>query len=136
MFNYIKYLKNQDNFSSWVTMDPNMIKTYSGTDGEIGFISSWKSDNEEVGEGEQEITAIFSNQVEYELRFKKPFESTAPAYMITENFGNGQTLVKWGFDGHMDYPSNVMLLFMDFKSMIGDDFDKGLNRLKKIMEKK
>ena len=24
VFNYVKYLKNQDNYSVWATMDPNM----------------------------------------------------------------------------------------------------------------
>src|SRR5690554_5701059 len=58
VFDYVKHLKNQDNFSKWATMDPNMEKTYSGTDGTVGFISAWNSDHESVGVGEQEILKI------------------------------------------------------------------------------
>ena len=28
VFNYIKYLRNQDNFSKWAGMDPNMKKEF------------------------------------------------------------------------------------------------------------
>ncbi|HPG34554.1 MAG TPA: hypothetical protein PLM34_11905, partial [Lentimicrobium sp.] len=32
VFNYVKYLKNQDNYSVWASMDPQMKKDYRGTD--------------------------------------------------------------------------------------------------------
>jgi hypothetical protein len=55
VFDYIKYLKNQDNYSKWNKIDPNMKKAYTGTDGTVGFISAWESKDENVGVGEQEI---------------------------------------------------------------------------------
>ncbi len=58
VFDYIKLLKNQDNFSVWAKKDPLMKKTYSGTDGTVGFISAWESDSSDVGVGEQEIKKI------------------------------------------------------------------------------
>ncbi|MBK6266189.1 SRPBCC family protein [Marivirga sp. S37H4] len=136
VFDYVKYLKNQDNFSKWATMDPEMKKTYRGTDGTVGFVSAWESDNDEVGTGEQEITNIIEGErIDYELRFIKPMESTAPAFMTTEAVSENQTKVKWGFSGHMDYPMNLMMLFMDFEEMIGNDFQEGLNELKTQLEK-
>lgn len=136
VFGYIKFLKNQDNFSKWATMDPDMKKTYQGTDGMVGFVSAWESQKDDVGTGEQEIKKITEGErIDYELRFIKPFESTEKAYMITEASGDNQTKVKWGFSGRMDYPMNLMLLFMDFEEMIGNDFETGLNRLKGELEK-
>lgn len=77
VFNYVKYLKNQNNYSKWATMDPNMKKDYTGTDGTVGFVSAWDSDNKDVGRGEQEIIAIDpGSQIDYELRFYEPFEQT------------------------------------------------------------
>ena len=38
VFNYIKFLKNQDNYSKWNMIDPNMKKAYTGTDGTVGFL--------------------------------------------------------------------------------------------------
>lgn len=135
VFDYVKLLKNQDNFSKWASMDPGMKKTYTGTDGTVGFVSRWESENPDVGTGEQEIKNITEGErVDYELRFIKPFESTENAYMTTENVNDSTTLLKWGFDGKMNYPMNLMLLFMDFEKMIGGDFETGLNKLKTILE--
>jgi hypothetical protein len=82
VFEYAKYLKNQDNYSVWATQDSNMKKEYRGVDGTVGFVSAWDSDNEEVGKGEQEITAIYDGKrIDFELRFIKPFKATDLAYM-------------------------------------------------------
>ncbi len=136
VFDYIKHLKNQDNYSKWANMDPDMEKLYTGTDGTVGFISAWDSDDENVGKGEQEITKIVEGErVEFELRFLEPFESISSAYMTTEAISDSETKVVWGFTGRMNYPMNLMLLFIDMEDMIGADYDEGLGNLKKELEK-
>ncbi len=135
IFNYVKYLKNQNKFSKWANIDPNMISTFRGTDGEVGFVSAWESQHEQVGTGEQEIIAIDEGKrIDFELRFFKPFEATDPAYMIIEEVSPTQTKVKWGFSGHMDYPTNLLFLLMDFEKTIGDDLQMGLDNLKQLQE--
>lgn len=135
VFTYVKHLKNQNDYSKWANIDPNMEKTYSGTDGEVGFVSAWDSDNEDVGKGEQEIIKIEEGErIDFELRFLEPFESTESAYMTTEAVSENQTKVKWGFNGHMDYPMNIMIVAMDFEKMIGDDLETGLRNLKTVLE--
>jgi hypothetical protein len=134
VFNYLRLLKNQDNFSKWASMDPNMKKTFRGTDGAVGFVSAWEG-NKKVGTGEQEIKSITEGErIDYELRFIKPFASVSNAYMTTTGSG-GQTTVKWGFTGNMKYPMNAMMLFMNMEKMIGNDFSTGLSNLKGILEK-
>ncbi|MEM7182754.1 MAG: SRPBCC family protein [Spirochaetota bacterium] len=136
VFTYIKSLKNQDNYSVWAKKDPNMKKEFQGTDGTVGFISSWNSKKEDVGVGEQEIKKIVEGErLELELRFKEPYEDTSQAYMSTETVGEAATKVKWGFVGKMPYPMNAMLLFMNLEEMIGKDFSQGLENLKQILEK-
>lgn len=135
VFDYIKYLRNQDEFSKWASMDPNMKKDFRGTDGTVGFVSAWESESDDVGKGEQEIIAIEEGaRIDYELRFLEPFESTDQAYMITESVGMNQTTVKWGINGKMTYPMNLMLLFMDMEEMLGADLSEGLNNLKVKLE--
>jgi len=135
VFNYIKSLKNQEKFSKWAEMDPHMERSYSGTDGTVGFIAAWVSDSADVGVGEQEIMAIKEGErIDLALRFKEPFEASDKAYMTTESVSADQTKVKWGFEGHMSYPSNIMLLFMDMEEMLGNDFSYGLEKLKANME--
>lgn len=135
VFEYIKFLKNQDQYSYWASLDPNMKKDYKGTDGTVGFVSAWESPHEDLGKGEQEIKKITEgSRVDYELRFIEPFEDTNQAYMTTESVGNGKTKVKWGIVGRMDYPMNLMTLFMDMEAMVGKDLEIGLKNLKKNME--
>lgn len=135
VFDYIKYLKNQDNYSKWAKMDPQMEKSYRGTDGTVGFVSAWSSQKDDIGQGEQEILKIMDGErIDYELRFLKPFKSISPAYMTTHSESDNKTRVVWGFNGKMDYPMNLMLLFMDFEKMIGDDLELGLKNLKTKLE--
>lgn len=136
VFDYIKYLKNQDNYSVWAKMDPNMKKEYRGTDGTVGFISAWDSNVKDVGAGEQEIKKITDGQrLDVELRFLKPFKSTDYAYMITQNVSDNQTKVMWGFTGKMPYPMNLMLVCMNMDKMLGKDLETGLSNLKTTLEK-
>lgn len=136
VFNYVKNIKNQNYFSVWNMKDPNSKMDYKGTDGTVGFIASWDSQNDEVGKGEQEIKSITEgSRIEMELRFTRPFEATDNAYMTTEAAGENQTKVKWGFTGKMAYPMNLMLVMMDMEGMIGKEMDEGLNNLKTLLEK-
>lgn len=135
VFNYIKFLKNQQNYSKWASMDPNMKNEFRGTDGEVGFLNSWEG-NKKVGKGEQEIKGIEEGKrLITELRFIKPFKSVAKATMSTESVNENSTKVSWGFEGQMNYPMNVMKLFMNMEKAVGDDFSIGLNNLKTVLEK-
>ena len=136
VFDYLKLLKNQDNFSKWALMDPYMRKDFYGTDGTVGFVSSWESNNKNVGQGEQEIKKITSGErIDFEIRFIKPFAGVAKATMSTLSVSPNETLVKWGFDSKMKYPMNLMLLFMNMEKMVGNDLGTGLSNLKNILEK-
>jgi hypothetical protein len=135
VFNYIKYLKNQQNYSKWATLDPNIKNEFRGTDGAVGFVNSWEG-NKKVGVGEQEITGITEGKsLSTELRFIKPFKSLAKAVMTTEAVDANSTKVSWGFESKMNYPMNVMKLFMNMEKAIGNDFSTGLANLKTVLEK-
>jgi Polyketide cyclase / dehydrase and lipid transport len=137
VFKFVKFLKNQDKFSTWNKMDPNMKKTSSGVDGTVGYIAGWESKDENLGVGEQEIKKITEGErIDYELRFKVPFEATDHAFMTTETVLANQTKVTWGFDGAMPYPMNIMMPFMNMEKMLGDDLQKGLADLKLVLETK
>ncbi len=135
VFDYLKSLKRQDEWSPWGKRDPNMVRDFKGTDGEVGAISRWKG-NKEVGEGEQEITNIVEGErIESELRFLKPFKSTSEAYIATKEVEKEMTKVVWGFSGKNQFPMSIMMLFMNMDKAIGKDFEEGLASLKEILEK-
>ena len=48
VFDYVKQLKNWDNFNERATADPSRKEEFKGTDGTVGFIYAW-SGNKKVG---------------------------------------------------------------------------------------
>jgi len=136
VFHYVKQLKNQELYSVWWKADPKMKKTYTGTDGEVGFVSAWKSNNAEVGAGQQKIVAIEAGKrIDMELIFIAPFESTNDAYISTTALDAKNTRVTWSIKGEMPYPMNLTSLFFDMEEGLGQDLEKGLKNLKRILEK-
>jgi len=133
VFQYIKYLENQNEYSYWMKLDPQVQTSNNGIDGTVGYVSTWDSKNEDVGKGEQEIKAVAEGErVDYEIRFKEPFESVSQSYMETRALSDTQTTVVWGFKGRMSVPANLLIAGM--KSVLGQQMQEGLNNMKKVLE--
>ena len=134
VFNYLKLIRNQERYSVWVMKDPNIKMIYTGTDGTVGFTSSWQSNDKNVGIGEQEIKKITEGEsMEVEIRFKKPFEATNYALTTISTAENGQTKVTNLFYGKSKFPMNIMNLMMD--KMVGKDMLQNLVNMKYNLEK-
>ena len=134
VYNYVRFLQKQAEWSPWEKKDPNMAKQFEGTDGEVGAISKWQG-NKDVGEGEQEITRLVPNErVDSRLRFFKPWKSESDAYMVSENNGSGGTKFTWGFTGKNKFPFSIFMLFMNMDKAMGKDFEEGLSKLKTNLE--
>lgn len=132
VFDYLKQLKNQDNFNKWVMVDPEMKKEFTGTDGTVGFIYGWNGTK--AGAGEQEITRIDKGKsIETEIRFVRPFVSVAHANMHTASVSDSQTKVTWSNASTMKYPMNIMMPMIE--KMLAKDMDTSLLTLKNILEK-
>ena len=133
VFNYIKMLKNQEEFNKHAMVDSNRIKEFKGTDGTEGFIYAWKGDNG-AGEGEKEISKIIEGKkVEMEIRFVKPMKVSADIILQTESLPGDQTKVTWSNAGILKYPFNIMIPMME-KSVV-KGMDESLHTLKNILEK-
>jgi uncharacterized protein YndB with AHSA1/START domain len=134
VFDYIRLLKNQKYYSVWVMRDPNIKIVYTGVDGTVGFTAAWKSEDKNVGMGEQEIIKIDEGEaVEMEIRFEKPFKATNTAINKLVAMAEGQTLVTQTFLGTSKFPMNIMNLFID--KLVGKDMHTTLQNLKIILEK-
>jgi uncharacterized membrane protein len=134
VFDYVRHLKNQENFSKWVMIDPTAKKEYSGTDGTTGFIYAWDSKNKNAGKGEQEIKNIIDGKkVDIEVRFERPFTNTAQTPFVTDSISGNQTQVRWGMFGKNKYPMNLMNPFIS--NLLGKDMETSLGTLKTILEK-
>jgi len=136
VYDYLRILRNQEQYSKWVMTDPNMRKQFTGTDGTVGFVYAWDSDNKQVGQGEQEIIKLIDGQqIDNEIRFLKPWNGTSYATFKTEAINPTDTTVKWIFSGNKKYPMKVMHLLFNLDKMLGKDMQTSLNNLKTVLEK-
>ena len=133
VYEYIRFLKNQEEYSIWVLEDPNLKPEILGTDGSVGAIQKWNSTNDDVGEGEQEITALTPDRIDVDLRFKRPFESTAKAANILKAVSENQTELTAEFYSNDKWPMNLMSYFFGRK-MIEEAEVKNLQNIKKNLE--
>jgi hypothetical protein len=137
VFNYIKHLKNQNEYSVWNKMDPKIKNKYTGIDGTVGFVSAWESEVKNVGTGSQTITKIVEGEIMFtKLNFEKPFKAENNTEISTTAVDASNTKVSWSFNGSFAYPMNIMKLVFNMEKMIGKDFEIGLQNMKVILEKK
>ncbi len=133
VFDYIKLLKNQDEFNEHAKADADRKKEFRGTDGTVGYIYAW-SGNKDAGEGEKEIINIIKGKsIEMEIRFIKPMKVTATIIFETESLSENQTKVSWSNGGILKYPLNIMIPIME--KSVAKAMDSSLLTLKNILEK-
>jgi hypothetical protein len=133
VFDYVRLLKNQDEFNKHAMAGPERKREFKGTDGTVGYIYSW-SGNKNAGVGEKEIKNIIEGKsVEAEIRFVKPMRATATIIMETESLSDNQTKVYWSNAGELNYPVNIMIPMME--KSVAKDMDISLSTLKNILEK-
>ncbi len=134
VFDYLRFLKNQDNFNKYAMASPNRKSEFKGTDGTVGYIYSWSGDKD-AGVGEKEIMNIIDGKrIETEIRFVKPMKTSATIIMETESLSDQQTKVTWSNSGTLPYPLNIMIPI--FEKNFGKDMDSSLSTLKNILENK
>ena len=133
VFDYLRLLKNQDEFNENAKAGPDRKKEFKGTDGTVGYIYSW-SGNKNAGEGEKEIKNIVEGKsIEMEIRFVKPMTVTATIIMETASLSDNQTKVNWSNAGTLKYPVNIFIPMME--KSVAKDMDTSLLTLKNILEK-
>ena len=133
VFDYIKLLKNQDEFNKHAMTAPDRKKEFKGTDGTVGYIYAWSGDKN-AGVGEKEIMNIVEGQsIEMEIRFVKPMVATARIIMETQPLSDNQTKLRWSNAGTLKYPVNIFIPTM--QKHVAKDMDSSLATLKNLLEK-
>lgn len=132
VFDFLRYLKNQDKFNKWAKTDANRKETFKGTDGTVGYVYSWSGDKS-AGLGEKEIKKIVEGErIETEIRFVKPMKVSADVIMETQPVFADETKVSFTNKGILPYPFNIMIPI--FEKNFGKDIDGSLLILKNILE--
>src|SRR4249919_615436 len=88
VFEYIKMLKNQDEFNKNAMAAPDRTREFKGTDGTVEYVYAWSGDKN-AGVGEKEIKNIIEGKrIETEIRFVKPMRAIANIIMETESLSD------------------------------------------------
>ncbi len=134
IFPYVNDLRKGPEWSPWEETDPQMKRVYSGPAAGKGAGYAWDG-NKAAGKGRMVITESLENQrVAVALHFDEPMVGDNVVEYLLQAKGDATT-VRWVMSGPMPYVSKVMCLFFDMDKMIGNQFDKGLAQLRKLVEK-
>ena len=130
----VNSMKAFNQWNPWLKLDPNMKMEYFGTSGQVRDSYSWDSKIDDAGAGKQVFTKVYPVKylTETEITFFRPFESTAKSAVYLNQEASG-TKVTWTMDTEMNYPMNLMKLFMD--SQMEKSYGEGLENLKRISER-
>lgn len=120
-----------ESWSPWTEKDPNMTVTYSGETGKEGSSMSWVSEKKEVGKGTMTYKGTHGDTIVESLFFEGHGE--ALVYHIVTAEGTGSK-VSWVMQNAVPFPFRAVMLFMNMDKMVGPDFEKGLAKLKTVME--
>ena len=119
-----------DMWSPWTEKDPEMVCEYGGNPGEIGHHYSW-SGNKEVGKGEMSLVSMSGDTIMQALSFEG--QGGAQAYYIVKDNAES-TDITWGMMFKVGFFMRPPMLFMNMDKMMGADYEKGLTKLKVVME--
>ena len=119
-------------WSPWQDRDPDMVVEFSGPEAGVGNVMVWQSDQRDVGNGRQEITAVLENE---EVRTALDFGDmgTAEAWWTLAE-GDSGTTVTWGLDADMGNTPMGRWMGLMMDGMVGGDYDAGLLNLKTLVE--
>lgn len=128
-----------DDFHRWTawspyeTIDPNMARTYEGAPSGKGAVYGWSGDNK-AGEGRMAITeADAPSKLLIDLAFTRPMKAQNVAEFTLRPEG-GATQVTWAMHGENNFMSKQMHALFNIDKMVGADFEKGLAKLKAVVE--
>lgn len=133
IFPYLIDFKKGGEWSPYEKIDPNMKKTFSGPEMQVGSIMEFEG-NRDAGSGKLEILKIVPNElVEIRLTMIKPFEGVnIVEYKLTPEADG--TRFSWVMSGDGGFVSKLLNFFVDCEKMVADQFTVGINNLKAIIE--
>ncbi len=133
IFPFLNSSQKANDWMPWKDSDPSVRMTYSGPAEGVGSISTWEGDGQ-MGTGKAEvIESIPGKSVKTQLTYTKPMEMSQLAEISLAPQTDG-TLVRWSVTGENNFIGRFFCLFMNMDKMVGGEFEKGLAKLKSIVE--
>ena len=121
-----------EKWSPWIEKDTTVSIHYEGESGLPGSKYTW-SGNKEIGKGSMELLAIRADTIFQHVVFQEPHHGSGDVYLICQA-ENGGTKVNWEMNFDLSFLSRGFMRFMNMDKYIGTDYEKGLAKLKQVME--
>ena len=134
VYNIVNDLKTYDEWMPWNKRDPDMKKEFGPKTTGQGAWYRWESEDRNVGKGKLTIVeSIPSEKVVTRLEFAG-YDPTAGGWRINRN-GNS-TEVTWFMNSKMGNNPFARWMGLMMDQMVGSEFEKGLQELKRVAENK
>ncbi len=134
IFPHLNNQKLAEKWGPWLEIDPQAKMNYSGPDDGVGAKASWETQGQ-LGTGSATIVESIPNQrVTIRLEYTKPMQMSQISDYLVEAAGD-KTVVTWRVTGQNNFLGRMMCVFIDMDKMMGTLFDKGLSKLKTVVEK-
>ncbi len=128
---YVNDLKQWPKWTPWQELEPDSVIRYGDLTQGIGASQSWKGRG---GSGHLHITASSpDNGIAYDIFFR---DDTTPSISAVQYnvIDSNSTQVSWSFSGEVKMPIIGGIYAMLVSSMSKDMYQKGLEKLKAVVE--
>lgn len=133
VYRHIEDLQRWPEWSPWEELDPQVQRTFSGPKAGAGARLRWQG-NTQVGRGQLEISAATPpSHARFTTVFEEPWSATMESDFQLRAASEG-TQVTWVLSGTRRFWAKLFTLFYDLDQRAGEDLDKGLARLKALVE--
>lgn len=134
IFPHINNSKKAHDWMPWKDIDQEVVMVELGPEEGVGSGSKWDSKGQ-MGTGQAVIIeSVPNSRVVTQLTYTKPMEMSQIATVSLSPNEGGGTNVKWSVTGKNTFVGRLMCIFMDMDKVVGEQFEKGLNNLKRIVE--
>ena len=134
IFPLVNIPKKTELWSPWLSIDPNVKVSYGEIAKGKGATMEWQSDHPNVGNGTVEIIESAENsKVVTALDFGAQGKATATMLLVQTG---DKTKATWSLVADMDAGPIGRWFGLMMDNMIGSDYEKGLEKLKKLVESK
>ena len=120
-------------WSPWEEQDPGMRRDYSGPASGVGACYRWDG-NRRAGRGEMPMTACEPRRVAIQLRFDRPLPALNEVEFLLTPLDADRTQVTWVMSGRLTASMRLMKAVGVVDKGLGRQFERGLRRLKALVE--
>lgn len=133
VFALVNALKAWEQWSPWVTRDPQAAYRYQGPENGVGAIMSWPG-SEALGQGGMAIIeSVADDRLRLQWDVVQPYSSTSYSDFVFRTEGPG-TSVTWTHSGERNFYAKAMALLTGSEDRLASDMEQGLRSLKTVAE--